>query len=107
MVLFHFAVPFSLLLSRYVKARTRVMVGVSLLLLIMRFVDLFWYVVPALGGHGAAAPAPVSVHWMDLSLAVGIGGLWLSFFAWHLKGRPLMPLHDPRMQDAFQNEEGH
>jgi hypothetical protein len=107
-VVFHFAVPFSLLLSRYIKRRAKVMVVVSLLMLVMRYVDLYWYIVPGFGGHGAhAGPTPVHVHWMDPLALIGIGGLWLWFFARQLGGKPLMPTHDPRMEDAFAGGEGH
>jgi hypothetical protein len=107
-VIFHFAVPFSLLLSRYIKRRAKVMVSVSVMMLLMRYVDLFWYVVPGFSGHGEhAGPTPVHVHWMDPLTLIGIGGVWLWFFVKHLDGKPLMPLHDPRMEDAFAGGEGH
>ena len=105
-VVFHFAVPFSMLLSRHIKRRAKVMVVVAAMMLVMRYVDLFWYIVPAFGGHDGG-PSPLHVHWLDLVAPIGIGGLWLWYFAWQLNGKPLMPLHDPRMEDAFAGGEGH
>jgi hypothetical protein len=63
----------------------------------MRMVDLFWLVVPAF--H----PMRLSVHWMDGVAPIGIGGIWLAVFAWHLKGKPLVPLHDPRLEAAAEH----
>ena len=47
LVLFHFAVPFLLLLSRYVKRRTRLLGGIAVGMIVMRFVDIYWNVQPA------------------------------------------------------------
>jgi hypothetical protein len=58
-------------------------------------VDLFWLVAPAF--H----PGEFRLHWMDVVAPIGLGGLWLSVFVWHLKGRPALPLHDPRMEEAL------
>ena len=33
----------------------------------------------------------------------GIGGLWVAAFLWQLKGRPLIPLHDPILADALEH----
>ncbi len=109
-VLFHFALPFSLLLSRHVKRRAKVLTTIAGGMLLMRLVDLFWYVVPAFGGHGEAhahAAFPAAGIWMYLAAPAGIGGLWLAFFARQLKGKALLPLRDPGLEEAFASGEGH
>jgi hypothetical protein len=35
----------------------------------------------------------------------GIGGIWLAYFAWQLKGRPLLPLGDPELAEAIEHGE--
>ena len=97
---FQFAMPFLLLLSRDTKQSAAALAGVALVILIMRMVDLFWLVAPAF--H----PAEFRVHWMDVVAPIGLGGLWLSVFVWHLKARPLVPLHDPRMEEALEHVGG-
>ena len=94
--LFHFAVPFALLLLRRVKRKAEVLVRIAGLMIVMRLVDLFWVVAPNF--H----PEKLSVHWMDLAAPLGIGGVWLAVFFWQLKGRALLPLHDPRLEEAFE-----
>jgi len=88
--LFHFLVPFLLLLARATKRRMRVLSGLAISMIVMRLVDLFWMVSPAFHPHG------LYVHWMDFITPVAIGGLWVAMFVWQLKARPLLPLHDPR-----------
>jgi hypothetical protein len=45
-VIFHFAVPFSILLSRPFKRNIRKLVWLAVWLLFMRYVDLFWIIEP-------------------------------------------------------------
>ena len=63
----------------------------------MRFVDIFWLIVPAF--H----PTGVWVHWMDVMAPIGLGGLWLATFVWQLRGRSLLPLYDPALQEAREH----
>src|SRR6185503_19693592 len=75
LVLFHFAVPFVVLLSRNVKRRAKTVGLVALSILAARVVDLFWLVRPEF------PPAGFAVHWLDVTLAIGLGGVWLGMFA--------------------------
>ena len=45
-ILFHFALPFALLLSRERKRDGRRLIGLAVMLMFMRLVDIYWYVVP-------------------------------------------------------------
>jgi hypothetical protein len=90
LIAFHFTVPFLLLLSRTTKRRAEILRGVAMGLLVMRLVDLYFIVTPAL--H----PGEVTLHWMDVLAPIGIGGIWLWVFLGHLRGEALLPLHDPR-----------
>ncbi|MBI2816897.1 MAG: hypothetical protein HYX72_08145 [Acidobacteria bacterium] len=99
LMVFHFAVPFTLLLLRSVKRRVKVLAAVASLLLVMSVADLYWLVVPAFGQSG---PRP---HWMDITAIAGIGGLWIAAFLSQLKRQPLLPLHDPRFEGVLANAE--
>ena len=94
LVVFHFAVPFLLLLSRFVTRRTRWLGVVAAIQIVMSVVDIFWLTVPA---YERAGP---QFHWMDWVAILGIGGIWFWRFMGNLKSRPLLPLHDPRMEVA-------
>jgi hypothetical protein len=93
LVVFHFVLPFVLLLSRSLK-RSRVwLMLVALVLLVMRAVDVSWLVVPAFERHGAALLPS------DLLAFTGIGGLWFFFFVRQLRGAPLVPFNDESLPE--------
>jgi hypothetical protein len=88
-VLFHFALPFVLLLSRRLKRRARSIAFVALFLVVMRFVDVFWLVTPAWD------PSRFTVHLLDFATVLAMGGVWIWLFVRQLEGHPLLPLRDP------------
>ncbi len=87
---FHFALPFLILFSRWVKRKRRALVVMASWMLLMRLVDLFWIIVPAYDRE-------IPFHALDAVALIGIGGLWLAAFVARLRSRPLLPLHDPRL----------
>jgi hypothetical protein len=97
-VLFHFALPFLLLLSRDLKRNPRQLVLVAGLMLVMRLVDLFWQVEPGFAEHAAG------FYWMYAAAPLAIGGLWLWLFLGELKKRPLLPVNDPYLAEALAHE---
>ncbi|HUG81390.1 MAG TPA: hypothetical protein VML01_06990 [Bryobacterales bacterium] len=99
LLLFHFALPFTLLLSRRTKQAVPALLWVAGLILVMRWVDIYWQVAPAFSEQ------EIHLHWLDFATPVAIGGLWLAAFAWRLKDAPLVPLHDPRFETAAGGEE--
>ena len=103
LVVFHFALPFLLLLSRDLKRNLGALAAVAAFMFVMRFVDLFWIVAPDLAGHhGAeAAGAHLTVHLLDLAAVVGLGGLWVAAFARQLKRRPLLAATDPDLPELL------
>ena len=98
--LFHFCLPFLVLLSRVAKRRVRILATVAAAMTVMRLVDLFWLVAPAF--H----PTEFSLHWMDLGAPVGIGGIWIAMFVWQLGKRALLPAYDPRLNEEMGVAEG-
>jgi len=94
-LLFHFAVPFLLLLSRRANRNPRLLARAAALLLVMRFVDVAWLILPAFS-RGA-----FRIHWLDATIPIGMGGVWLSVFARNLTRRPLLPIHDPGFEEAL------
>jgi len=97
LIVFHFALPFVLLLSRSLKRSGTRLVKVAVLILLMRFVDLYMQIIPA--GHDAK----FHLSWMDLAAPIGIGGLWLSAFLRQLESRPVLPIRDPQFAEALES----
>ncbi len=94
----HFALPFLLLLSRDLKRDARRLAVVAILLLAMRWVDLYWQVGPAFHHDG------FSLHWLDLATVAGLGGLWLATVLNLLGRHSLLPVHDPNLQEALPSD---
>jgi hypothetical protein len=104
LLLFHFVLPFALLLSRPLKRSARALALVAGLMLVMQLVDLYWLIGPDLltQGHGHAV---LSLHWMDLAAVLGLGGLWLFLFARQVQTRPVLPLGEPAVRALLGHEE--
>jgi hypothetical protein len=93
--LFHFFLPFFLLLFRAIKKRGLALATLAAMLFVVHIVDTYWLVMPSLHQQG------VALSWLDFTAPIGVGGLWLSYFLWQLKTAPLLPQNDPGMQFAF------
>ncbi|MBZ5613658.1 MAG: hypothetical protein LAO23_06585 [Acidobacteriia bacterium] len=89
LVVFHFAVPFALLLSQRLKRKTRTLVRIASWLMVMRIVDIFWHVEPA--SHPA-----FHLSWLHFMIVAGIGGLWMAYFFHNLRSRPLLAVNAPQ-----------
>ena len=104
-IVFHFMVPFVLLLSRGLKKKGRMLAAVAGLILVMRVVDLFWLIEPTF--HGKTYGIPWGQLWMYVALPVAMGGLWMWAFLGQLRSRPLLPLADPLLKDVLAEEVHH
>jgi hypothetical protein len=85
LIVFHFAVPFLLLLWRRTKRSAAILASVAAGLFLLRFFDIFWLVAPAFHPHALA------IHWMDLIAPVALGGVYCAGFLHQLEKRPLAP----------------
>jgi hypothetical protein len=100
-VFLHFVLPFFVLLSRDLKRDVKKLSFIAVLLIVMRWVDLYWLAAPAF------SPGKLSFHWLDLAAPVAMGGIWLRAFAGQLAARPLLPVHDPHLAEAIAVAEAH
>lgn len=101
LAVFHFFVPFLVLLTRHTKRAESNLVKVAGFMLLMRWIDLHWIITPSLSA-GA-----FTVHWMDFTTVVALGGLWLAYFARQLRSQPLLPKNDPLLEAAMEPAGGH
>jgi len=99
LVVFHFAVPFVILLSRSFKRDIRRMVWLASWMLLMRYLDLFWHIEPDFSPR-------LSVTWADVVLPVAMGGLWMWFFFRNLNSMPLLPIHDVDANEVLEPVHG-
>jgi hypothetical protein len=97
-LLFHFFVPFFLLLSRDLKRNYRLLPKVAMWMIFIRLVDLFWMTRPEFTSR--AIPS-----WIDFVVPIALIGLWVAFFAFNLQKLPLLPLGDPKLAEAIAHHE--
>jgi hypothetical protein len=71
---------------------------IAIWLIFMRLVDLFWLTRPEF--TSSAFPGL-----MDLGAILALAGIWLAVFAWNLKSQPLLPLGDPKLEEAIEVHE--
>jgi hypothetical protein len=114
LVIFHFAVPWLLLLSRNLKRRPRQLVLIAYWLLVARYADIYMLVSPEFAASGPnihmLAGEQVSrffLHWTDLAAPLAIGGLWLWMFFVELGKRPLFAAGDPYLRESLATAGGH
>jgi uncharacterized membrane protein YpjA len=95
----HFFLPFVALISRHPKRRPTVLALAAGWMLLMHWLDIFWLVKPALSPEGFAFSL------LDVSLGVGMVGLFVAALAFVLRRHPLIPVKDPRLAEslAFEN----
>ncbi len=108
LILFHFAVPFLILLQQGFKRRPVRLAGVALFILFMRLVDMLFLIGPSprIDTHGAAQGAFI-ISWMDLVAPIAVGGIWVWYFLGELMKRPLVPVMDPFLDNAIEHGHGH
>ena len=99
LVVGHFMLPFLLLLSQDLKKRSGMLARVAMFIICMRMLDLIWLVEPNFR-PGTAFP----IHWLDVTLLVGLTGVWMFMFARNLRSRAILPVNDPYFREAFAHE---
>ncbi|MGB8492956.1 MAG: hypothetical protein WCE53_01015 [Candidatus Acidiferrum sp.] len=97
-LIFSFALPFLVLLSRDIKRSAGLISKVAIWMILMRLVDLFWMTRPEFSS--SARPT-----WLDIVVPIALIGLWVGFFAFNLKQQPLLPLGDPKLAEAIAHHE--
>jgi hypothetical protein len=95
-ILFHFFLPFFMLLMRPIKDRPQTIGIVTVIILVMRYVAIYWLIAPAWYGE--------HFHYSIWSLTslVGIGGVWLWAFINQLKGQTIIPIHETWVEEAVR-----
>ena len=98
LVLGHFALPFALLLSRDLKTSAKPLVSIAIFVLVMRMIDVYWFVIP-----DATKGASLAPNWVDLAALIGIGGIWTAWFLAQLEKRALIPINDIHIVETLEH----
>lgn len=97
LLIFRFIIPFLALLPRGAKRNETHVIMVSVLILVMQYVDLYWLVYPNFfDGY------PKFGFW-EIGIFVGFGGLFLTLLFNFLSKHNLVAIKDPRMHEAVNH----
>ena len=109
-ILFHFALPFALLLSRARKRAPDSLRRVALLMLFMRVFDLVFLFAPSVhqGGEAEFGARDLWQSFVPMfAMTLGLSGIWLWHYFGQLASRPLLPLGAPELEKALEAAEHH
>lgn len=96
LLIVQFAVPFLLLLNYQLKRVPGALASVAAWLLVAHYIDVHWLIVPELSRAGF----PYS--FLDLGAILAVGGVAVAFAVYRLRGRYLVPIHDPGLPEALR-----
>ncbi len=94
-----FVLPFVALISMRVRHNLRLLAWLGGLIAVVYLVNLYWQVIPAF--H----PGQFSLHWLDVVLPVGLGGVWVGAFLAALKKRPALSEIEQASLDSHVSHE--
>ncbi len=89
LIFIHFVLPFAFLLTRKARRSPELLMKVTVMVFVMRIIDIFWRIMPAF------YPKHFHICITDIVAWLGIGGIWLALFIRHFLSKPLLPLNDP------------
>ena len=101
LIFVEFAIPFAFLLSRQIKRDWRSLRWIALWIIAARYLDLYYFILPNFNdrkGH-------LHYSWVNAVVPLGMAGLWMAFFFYNLRRRPLLALYDEHVRVIF--EQGH
>ncbi|MFZ4506908.1 MAG: hypothetical protein ACOYON_04335 [Fimbriimonas sp.] len=99
LILGQFVIPFMLLLSPRTKKSPEKLAKVAGWIFVMRFVDIFYAVVPGIPSEARPWGGPIPAI-TDLLALAAVGGIWFVVFARQIAQAPLLPEYDHRLQEA-------
>ncbi|HEX7623516.1 MAG TPA: hypothetical protein VF400_08095 [Anaeromyxobacteraceae bacterium] len=99
LVVFHFVVPFFILLSRPLKRSPRALGFMAVWALVVHYVDVYWVMMPALQHDPHAG---LVLAWTDVTAVVGVGGAFAAYVAWRLRSAAPIPVKDPYLEESLR-----
>ncbi|HXR38970.1 MAG TPA: hypothetical protein VN776_07750 [Terracidiphilus sp.] len=104
--LFHWLIPFSLLLSRDIKRNRKRLMWVCAWMIFAKAFDLFWLIEP----NFKDAARNLHFSWGILeyiAVPVAMVAFWVAFYCTRLKTRPLVQTNDPHLAEILEPEHVH
>jgi hypothetical protein len=104
--LFHWLIPFTLLLSRDIKRNKKRLIRVCQWMVFAKAFDLFWLIEPNF--KDAARNLHFSFGILEyVAVPVAMVSFWVAVFCTRLKQRPLVQVNDPHTAEILEPEHAH
>jgi len=104
--LFHWLIPFTMLLSRDIKRNKRRLMAVCAWMIFAKAFDLFWLIEPNF--KDAARNLHFSFGILEyVAVPVAMVAFWFYFFCTRLQARPLVQTNDPHLAEILEPEHAH
>jgi hypothetical protein len=108
---FHFVVPFLLLLNRNLKKHGPRLAMVAVLIILVRYLDLYWHIVPTFPDARGWAPAGelaggFSPNIWDIAVPLAMASIWIALFFNNLRKKPLIPVYHPLVPEILEPSHG-
>lgn len=97
LILFKFIVPFFALLPQWAKRNVNHLVVISIWILVMQFVDLYWLVYPGYNHEQVILGLP------EVGIFLGFIGLFIFAVTQFLSKHSLIPFKDPRIHESVNH----
>jgi len=104
--LFHWLVPFTMLLSRDLKRNKRRLILVCQIMIFAVALNQFWLIEPSF--KDAARNLHLSWGILEyIAVPVAMTAFWIAYFCTRLKTRPLVQVNDPHLKEILEPEHAH
>jgi hypothetical protein len=104
--IFHWLIPFTMLLSRDIKRNKKRLMGVCAWMIFAKAFDLFWLIEP----NFKDAARNLHFSWGILeyiAVPTAMTAFWMAFYCTRLKMRPLVQTNDPHLAEILEPEHAH
>lgn len=92
-----FIIPFAGLISFWAKRNRKVLAFWACWIIVAQWINLYWVIMPQYS-------ATFTLHVMDLTAFLGVGGIWLATATRLAMGAQLVPVKDPRLGQSLNFE---
>jgi hypothetical protein len=104
--IFHWVIPFTLLLSRDLKRSKSKMIKLACWMIFARAFDFFWLIEPNFGDAARNLHFSVAIF-AYVTVPVAVLAVWAWFYLRNLQSRPLLNVNDPHTEEIMEPEHAH
>ena len=107
-VICHFVIPFCILLSRDIKRSKHKMIWVCCIMLVARFIDMFWLIEPNFKDAASNLHLTGNIGILAyVTVPIAVVAFWIVFYLTELQKRPLINVNDPHTEELLEPEHAH